>query len=46
MDKALEDATKAIDPKWEHVGETKKLGTVEEIEELLTSERIKATGGR
>lgn len=46
MDEAMKDATGAIEPRWMHLGETKTLGTVEKVEELLTNERFQAAGGR
>ncbi len=46
MDEAMQDFTSIIDPKWRHLGESKQMGTVEKVAELLTSERFKAADGR
>jgi len=46
LDKSVKDAESLIEEKWKHLGETKPLGTAEQVEELLTSERFKAAGGR
>ena len=46
MDEAMKDVEGAIEPRWQHFGEGKALGTVEKVEELLTTERFKAAGGR
>ena len=46
MDQTAKDVTGIIDPKWQHLGESKTMGTVEKVEELLQSERYRATLGR
>jgi small subunit ribosomal protein S10 len=46
MDAQIEQFKGIIEPKWKMLGESKSMGTVEKIEELLTSERFKAAGGR
>ena len=45
MDEMAKDVTNIIDPKWRHLGEGKTMGTMEKVEELLQSERYKATMG-
>lgn len=46
MDETTKDVTSIIDPKWRHLGESRTMGTVEKVEELLQSERYRATMGQ
>lgn len=45
MDEGAKDAAGVIDPKWAHLGESKTIGTLEKVEELLTKERVNLSGG-
>ncbi|TPX09819.1 uncharacterized protein E0L32_009010 [Thyridium curvatum] len=45
MDEGAKDAAGVIEPKWAHLGESKTIGTVEKVEELLTKERVNLSGG-
>lgn len=46
MDASMKAAEKAINPRFMHLGQTKSLGTVEKVDEILTNMRYKVTGGR
>lgn len=46
MDDQMPDISKAIESKWEHLGQSKTLGTVEKVAELLEKERFRISSGR
>ncbi|KAG8161785.1 hypothetical protein KVR01_008772 [Diaporthe batatas] len=46
LDQAYEEAKPLIDQKFKLLGQDKEIGTIEKVDELLTSERYKLAGGR